>query len=180
MPAISSDVAPAVWERRVLDAIAARVFRSSSPGDDDSAHAAGLPEGWPPVAGTHTSDQVAALVARLGGAERRELRLFLRAIEWGGPLRVARPGLRFTLLDGDDQDAVLRFLSEGPIRRLRGAFAALKSLLCLGYFSDPRAWGAMGYDGPRDDRPADRASSPLIGVRRRPEGSSPGEGEAPR
>jgi len=129
----------------VLAALAGRVFRGDAP-------PAGAPP-WPAVEETDALARIGGLVARLPGPERRELRAFLGAIEWLAPLRAGRPGARFSRLPGPAQDAVVGFLSAGPIPMLRGAFASLQGLLALGYLSDPATWPAMGYDGPRSDRP---------------------------
>lgn len=92
------------------------------------------------------------LVARLDPANRADLRRLLHLLEHALPLASGYV-TRFTRLDVAGRDDVLRRMSEHGTLLLRGGFAALKSLCAMAYFSSPRTWGAIGYDGPLVNRP---------------------------
>lgn len=87
--------------------------------------------------------QLAARPARM----RRELALFLRVIRWAP---VVRYGRRFDRLDARRQDAVLGWLQDAPIAKLRSGFWGLKTLAFLGYYGRPSAGDAIGYRPSRD------------------------------
>ena len=81
----------------------------------------------------------------------RQLRLFLRAIQW---LCVFRYGRGFTSLSADRQTRVLSHLQDHRIQLIRCGFWGLRTLAFLGYYgraeavhaigytADPRGWGA--------------------------------------
>lgn len=125
----------------IVSALAARILRRDA---DDLP----LPE---EVDAALTID---ALVSQLDEANRRDLLRLLHALEHALPLSVGVPS-RFTRASAEDQDAVLRAMSESSVGLLRGAFSALKSLCVMAYFSHPLSWGAIGYDGPWVNRPAE-------------------------
>jgi hypothetical protein len=78
---------------------------------------------------------------------RRDFGRLLRVVEHSTPLYAHRRR-RFSDLDEHDQDAHLHALSESSLAVLREGFVALRSLCMLGYYSDPRTWPILGYDGP--------------------------------
>ncbi len=76
---------------------------------------------------------------------RRDVRDALRLIEWE-PLLTHFT--RFTRLDAEDQDAVLRSMSQSRIAVRRSAFAGIKLLVVFMYYTSEAAWPSIGYDGP--------------------------------
>lgn len=87
--------------------------------------------------------QLAARPAKM----RRELALFLTLIRWS---TLARYGRRFDALAGERQDAVLAWLQDAPLTKLRGGFWGLKTLAFLGYYGRPAAAGLIHYRPSRD------------------------------
>lgn len=75
-------------------------------------------------------------------ALRRQLQLFLRAIEW---LPVVRYGRRFSALADAQRSRVLRHLENHPIERIRCGFWGLRTLALLGYYGRTEAAHAIGY-----------------------------------
>jgi len=55
---------------------------------------------------------------------------------------------RFTDLSPTDQDEVLRALEASRFDQLRAGFQALKSIVVMGYYRDPRTFAILGYGGP--------------------------------
>jgi hypothetical protein len=55
---------------------------------------------------------------------------------------------RFTELSASDQDDVLAGLEESRIDVVRAGFQAMKSLVMMGYYRDPRTFAILGYGGP--------------------------------
>ncbi len=90
---------------------------------------------------------VDAYAARMSAPRRRDLSRAFLYLEQFAPLAVGL-SRRFTELAPDEQDRVLLALESSPILLLRGAFAAVKSLVFMGYYRDARTWGMLGYDGP--------------------------------
>lgn len=127
-------------EYRVVEALASRMVR---PDADD----------LPTPEELEVAIAIDDLVARLDPANRADLRRLLHLLEHALPLLSGHVS-RFTRLDGQARDHVLRAMSESGTLLLRGGFAALKSLCAMAYWSSPRTWGAIGYDGPLVDRPA--------------------------
>jgi hypothetical protein len=60
---------------------------------------------------------------------------------------------RFTSLSAEQQDTVLAAVCESRIPDLRAGFEAMKSLVMMGYYRDPRTWRILGYEGPFVGRP---------------------------
>ncbi len=75
-------------------------------------------------------------------ALRRQLQLFLRAIEW---LPVVRYGRTFTALGDEQRSRVLRYLQDHPAERIRCGFWGLRTLAFLGYYGRPEGAHAIGY-----------------------------------
>jgi len=86
-------------------------------------------------------------LARRPAAMRRELALFLSAIRWAP---IARYGLPFDRLTPERQDAVLGWLQDAPIAKLRSGFWGLKTLAFLGYYGRPTVDDAIGYHPSRE------------------------------
>jgi hypothetical protein len=75
-------------------------------------------------------------------ALRRQLQLFLRAIQW---LPVLRFGRTFTALGDAQRSRFLRYLQNHPIERIRCGFWGLRTLAFLGYYGRPEGAHAVGY-----------------------------------
>jgi hypothetical protein len=73
---------------------------------------------------------------------RRQFRLFLALLRWAPLLRFGAP---FERLAPERQDAVLRWLLDAPIAKLRGGFWGLRALVFMGYYGRPEAWPAVRY-----------------------------------
>ena len=71
----------------------------------------------------------------------------LRFVEQLAPFRCGLLS-RFTDLDPADQDRVLSALRGGGIDQLRAGFQAMKGLVMMGYYRDPRTFPILGYRGP--------------------------------
>src|SRR5260370_20788019 len=67
-------------------------------------------------------------------ALRRQLQLFLGAIEW---LPVVRYGHTFAGLPHERRNRVLRYLQAHPVERIRCGFWGLRTLAFLGYYGRP-------------------------------------------
>lgn len=72
----------------------------------------------------------------------RQLRMFLRAIQWLCVLRYARV---FTSLSSDRRTRVLAYLQNHPIQLIRCGFWGLRTLAFLGYYGRAEAVRAIGY-----------------------------------
>jgi len=75
-------------------------------------------------------------------ALRRQLQLFLHAIQW---LPVVRYGRPFAALGDEQRSRVLRYLQDHPIERIRCGFWGLRTLAFLGYYGRPEGANAIGY-----------------------------------
>ncbi len=73
---------------------------------------------------------------------RRQLQLFLRAIEW---LPLARYGRTFPALAAEQRRHVLHHLEDHPIERIRCGFWGLRTLAFLGYYGRPEGAQTIGY-----------------------------------
>lgn len=78
---------------------------------------------------------------------KRQLRLFLRVIQW---LPVVRYGRPFTRLNPAARTRVLQHLQNDPIQKVRVGFWGLRTIVLAGYYGRPDAARAIGYAaGPR-------------------------------
>jgi hypothetical protein len=75
-------------------------------------------------------------------ATLRQLRLFLRAIQW---LAVFRYGRGFTSLSGDRRTRVLSYLQNHRIELIRCGFWGVRTLAFLGFYGRAEAIRAIGY-----------------------------------
>lgn len=73
---------------------------------------------------------------------QRQLQLFLRLIEWAP---VFRYGRTFTRLDERQRGAVLSYLQDHRMERVRAGFWGLRTLVLMGYYGRPEAAEAVGY-----------------------------------
>ncbi len=73
---------------------------------------------------------------------RRQLQLFLHAIEW---LPVLRYGRRFPALSREQRTRVLRYFEDHPLERIRCGFWGVRTLAFLGYYGRPEGAQAIGY-----------------------------------
>ena len=75
-------------------------------------------------------------------AMQRQLRLFLRAIEW---LPMFRYGRSFTSLSAEKREQVLSRLQDHRIELIRCGFWGVRTLAFLGFYSRAEAVRAIGY-----------------------------------
>lgn len=75
-------------------------------------------------------------------ALKRQLRVFLRFIQWLPVIRYGRP---FTSLDAAARTRVLAHLQNDPIPKIRVGFWGLRTIVLAGYYGRPEAARAIGY-----------------------------------
>jgi hypothetical protein len=75
-------------------------------------------------------------------AMHRQLRLFLRTIQW---LPIFRYGRSFTAVSAERQMRVLGYLQNHRIELVRCGFWGVRTLAFLGYYGRPEAVRAIGY-----------------------------------
>jgi len=123
------------WQWLVVRDLARRVCAADAPNvvNPDSVDVAGFVDGY---------------AAKMPPKQRRDLFRFLRFVEQLAPAAKGHAS-RFTRLAPEDQDSVLESLESNSNDLLRGGFDAVKSLLFMGYYRDPRTWTILGYEGPR-------------------------------
>ena len=85
---------------------------------------------------------VAETLGRRSASELRQLRLFLRVIEWTPVLRYGR---RFSALDAARRERVLRYLQDHPLRLIRAGFWGLRTVVFLGHYGHTETVRALGY-----------------------------------
>ncbi|HVN76691.1 MAG TPA: hypothetical protein VMT19_10275 [Thermoanaerobaculaceae bacterium] len=73
---------------------------------------------------------------------RRQLGAFLTMLRWAPLLRFGAP---FDRLSGARQDAVLRWLLDAPVLKLRSGFWGLRALAFMGFYGQPEVWPAVRY-----------------------------------
>ncbi len=103
--------------------------------------------GLPDERGDEIGGFIDALLADLPPTTQSQARLMLRVVEHGTHLFDLKPK-RFTRLSPAEQDAYLTGWMESSLGARRIVFRALKTLAALGYYAQPTAWEAIGYDGP--------------------------------
>lgn len=130
------------WQAVVVDAAAARILAPDRTGD------AAIPS----PRDVDVVGFVDAYVAGMPADLRRDLLRLVAYVEHMAPLACGL-GSRFSRLAPADQDRVLAAMQESHVDLLRGGFDALKSLLFMGYYRDPRTWAIVDYDGPWIHRP---------------------------
>jgi hypothetical protein len=132
------------WQLAVVDALADRICASDVP--EGTAFAPPTPREC------EVSEFVDAYAAASERAVRDDLLAAIGAVEHVFPLLYGHAH-RFTALSAAAQDHVLASMERSSSALIRGAFAGLKACLMMGYWRDPRTWGAIGYDGPLVNRP---------------------------
>jgi len=75
-------------------------------------------------------------------AIRRRFGLFLSAIAWGPLFRFGAP---FARLTPERKDAVLRWLMDAPVGKIRNGFWGVRTLVFMGFYGRPEVWPAVGY-----------------------------------
>ena len=75
-------------------------------------------------------------------AMHRQLRLFIRTIQW---VPVFRYGRRFTSLRAEERMQVLCYLQDHRLEIVRCGFWGLRTLALLGYYGRPEGVLATGY-----------------------------------
>jgi hypothetical protein len=75
-------------------------------------------------------------------AMHRQLRLFIRAIQW---MPVFRYGRRFTSLRAEQRMQVLCYLQDHRLEIVRCGFWGLRTLAFLGYYGTPEGLQTTGY-----------------------------------
>ena len=78
---------------------------------------------------------------------QQQLRIMLRVFEHGTSLFDLQRK-RFTRLSGAEKDRYIDGWMRSTLGARRVAFRALKALSAAGYYSDPRSWQALAYEGP--------------------------------
>ena len=73
---------------------------------------------------------------------KRQLRMFLGAIQWLPLIRYGRP---FTRLDAAARARVLAHLQNDRIQKIRVGFWGLRTIVLAGYYGRPQAAQAIGY-----------------------------------
>ncbi len=86
-------------------------------------------------------------LAGLEAADRRDVGALIGFLEHGAPVLTGRLE-RFTALDPDAQDEVLRAVEHHAAGRLRGGFNVLKAVSYMALYEQDTAWSAIGYPGP--------------------------------
>ena len=125
----------ALWQYAVVRAVARRMV------------AADRAEGVPSPDEVGVAEFVDGYLVEMRPALRRDLFHMLRYVEQLAPLGSGFAG-RFTDLLPDEQDAVLGALEASRFDQLRAGFQAMKSLVMMGYYRDPRTFSILGYGGP--------------------------------
>jgi hypothetical protein len=93
--------------------------------------------GW-----AHLEETMTAALARRPAALRRQLLLFVRAIEW---LPLLGHGRRFTRLDAPRRARFLERLQDAPLLRVRRGVWGLRTLLMMGFYGRAETARAIGY-----------------------------------
>lgn len=101
----------------------------------------------PAVRDTRAVATIDALVATLDPAVSGQLPLALRLFEWG-PIVFDFTFSRFTRMTPAEQDASLEAWMTSRLQIRRLAFAGLRNLALLGYWSQDETWPLIGYAGP--------------------------------
>jgi len=98
---------------------------------------------------TLTPDRREALLRLIGDAlatrppaMQRQFGLFLGVLRWAPVVRYLR---LFDRLDGERQDAVLRWFQDCPLALIRSGFWGVRTLIFLGCYGHPDAGAAIAY-----------------------------------
>lgn len=113
---------------------------------------------------------VDAVVAAWDDDAQGQLRTMLRVFEHGTYLFDLRRK-RFTRLTAAEQDQYLAGWMNSTLGVRRVVFRALKLLVAAGFYSEPRSWTHIGYDGPwlgRVEAEARLSPEPVVPLSRLP------------
>jgi len=94
-------------------------------------------EGWREI-----NQVVEALLRDRPESLKRQIRMFLGAIQWLPVIRYGRP---FTRLSPAARTRVLAHLQSDRIQKIRVGFWGLRTIVLAGYYGRPRAAQAIGY-----------------------------------
>jgi hypothetical protein len=94
-------------------------------------------QGWREI-----NQVVEALLRDRPESLKRQLRMFLGAIQW---LPVVRYGRPFTRLDAAARTRVLAHLQNNRIQKIRVGFWGLRTIVLAGYYGRPQAAQSIGY-----------------------------------
>ena len=86
---------------------------------------------------------VEAALSKRPAAMRRQFAIFVRLLGFLPRLRWLRP---FARLDPDRRARFLRGMQSSPIFLFRRGFWGLRTLVYMGYYARPQAYGEIGYD----------------------------------
>ena len=89
-------------------------------------------------------DGALEFVSGMPGSTREELQSLLVLVELS-PYMLGPRRRRFTELNGEMRNEVLRRWEQAPLVPMKGGFAALKSVAMMGYWTQPESWRAIGY-----------------------------------
>jgi hypothetical protein len=106
----------------------------------------GLPDA-PRVRDTAAIATIDRLCAGLDPALTQPIPILMRAVDWG-PYVFDWRWARFRELDDAGKDASLAGWMTSSLALRRLAFAALKNLAMLGWYSQDASWKAIAYQGP--------------------------------
>jgi hypothetical protein len=85
---------------------------------------------------------VSSALADRPSSIQKQFGLFLGILRWAPLLRF---GARFDRLRPDRQDAVLRWLLDAPVAKVRSGFWGLRALAFMGYYGQPEVWPRLRY-----------------------------------
>jgi hypothetical protein len=125
----------APWQYVVLAAVARRMV------------AADRERGVPSPDEVGVAEFIDGYLVEMRPAMRRDVFRLLRYVEHLAPLGSGMTK-RFTDLSASEQDQVLSALEASSVDQLRAGFQALKSLVMMGYYRDPRTFSILDYRGP--------------------------------
>jgi Gluconate 2-dehydrogenase subunit 3 len=129
------------WQMVVLDHVA---LRMCAPDD--------LTDSPPSPLDVQVTEFIDQSLSAMHWTQQRDVKALIGVVEHVWPL-IASHRKRFSSLDASAQDAVLSQIEQSSLSLMRGAFHALKALVMMGYYRDPRTWGVLHYDGPLVQRP---------------------------
>ncbi|MCP3986500.1 MAG: hypothetical protein GY723_19125 [bacterium] len=103
--------------------------------------------GAPPVRETGAIAAIERLLQQLDPSLTQDLPLAIRLFDWG-PIVFDFTFTRFVNMDAEAQDESIRCWMSSRISLRREAYAALRNLALLGYYSQDEVWPGIGYRGP--------------------------------
>jgi hypothetical protein len=102
-----------------------------------------------PAAGDLDAEGRSRFIAIVGKAladrprsTQRQFVFFLGLLRW---LALVRFGAPFDRLSPENQDAMLRWLLDAPLAKLRGGFWGLRALAFMGYYGQTEVWSSLRY-----------------------------------